>query len=125
VKNDVVCAAQKVEYRDSYPLLNLDAKDDDENLLPLLTKSDVWQYEDEYRLVAQEQAQAVPAATLICRNNLLRLPGGALEAVIVGCNARPDTVKTLREMVKKHAPGLTTKRAVRVRNHYALIVCDV
>jgi hypothetical protein len=44
-------SAIKVQYRDTYPTLALDADDD---LSIFYTKSSDWQYEDEYRLVAEE-----------------------------------------------------------------------
>ena len=51
--NDVVCAALKVEYCDEYPFLDLSDDSAEQNLLPLISKSSNWAYEDEYRLIAQ------------------------------------------------------------------------
>ncbi len=122
VKNVVVCAAQKVEYRDVYPALRLDATDEYQNLLPILTKSEVWKYEDEYRLIAQDEAHAVHADTLKTTNNFLRLPLGALKAIVLGCGAPQATVGMVTEIIGKHSPGMQVKRAVRTPNRYALTI---
>lgn len=120
VKNAVLCAAQKVEYGEVYPLLNLNAEDDRQNLLPLLTKSHVWSYEDEYRLIAQEASQAISSGTLMTRDNMLKLPAGALKSIIVGCMAASSTILAIEELVRTNGGGISVKKAVRIPNHYSL-----
>lgn len=90
---------------------------EDENLIPLLTKSDVWSYEQEYRLVAQERSFATAHRTLMTTDNYLTLPEGALTSIIVGCQGQLDEV---RELVSKHAPEVLVKQVERIPNRYAL-----
>jgi hypothetical protein len=72
-QNEVVCCAQQVEYRGEFPILPLYSDSQDDNLVPLLTKSDVWTYESEYRLVAQERSNRTPHDTLVADKNHLKL----------------------------------------------------
>ena len=65
------CAAIQVQYRQMYPSFHLD---DGKDLSPLYTKSFHWQYEEEYRLIVQEESSAFRVDTLITRNQLYRLP---------------------------------------------------
>ena len=116
-RNDVICCALRVEYRREYPLMRLYSDDPDENLIPLLTKSDVWSYEQEYRLVPQERGLATNHETLMTDNNYLELPKGALTSIIVGCQGPFEEVRAL---VSEHAPELSVRRAVRVPDRYAL-----
>lgn len=93
---------------------------DDAALFILLFKSGVWSYEEEYRLIAQERAVAIPGAdTLMTDNSLLQLPAGALRAVITGCQKDHDSVRTLVQQV---APQVRVRRAVRVPNRYELTI---
>ncbi len=116
-RNDLICCALRVEYGREYPLMRLYSDDPDENLIPLLTKSDVWSYEREYRLVAQERSNGTDHETLVTDNNYLKLPDGALTSIIVGCQGPFDDVQNL---VRLHAPGLPVRKAVRIANRYAL-----
>lgn len=101
VRNDVMASALKIEYCDAYPSLNF-AEDGMENLLPLITKSNDWAYEDEYRLIAQERSAANTGGTLMTDNNFLALPSGILKAVIVGCMMSESD----REAIKNWLIGL-------------------
>ena len=90
-------------------------------LTALLSKSDAWKYEREYRLIAQECDNAIYHDTLMTDNNLLTLPEGALLSVIVGCQGPYESVRNLVDQV---APHVTVKRAVRVPNRFELrIMC--
>lgn len=116
-RNEVICCALQVEYSPKFPLMSAYSDGEDENLIPLLTKSDVWSYEQEYRLVAQERSFATAHETLMTENNYLILPKGALTSIIVGCQGQFDEV---RELVSKHAPDVLIKQAERIPNRYAL-----
>ena len=72
-QNKVMCCAQQIEYRGDFPVLALYSDDQDDNLVPLLTKSNVWTYESEYRLVAQEKSNRTPHDTLIADKNCVKL----------------------------------------------------
>ena len=88
-----------------------------ENLLPLIAKSEMWKYENEYRLVAQDTANATGHETLLATNGFLKLPAGALQSVIVGCQGSYDVVQNL---VRKCNPGFPVLHARKVDNRYAL-----
>ncbi len=116
-RNEVICCALRVEYSPEFPIMRPYSKDPDEDLVALLSKSDVWGYEKEYRLVAQERNFATQHETLMTQDNYLTLPKGALTSVIVGCQGRFEEV---RKLVHVYAPDISVKRAERVPNRYEL-----
>ncbi len=117
LRNDVMCGALKCEYQPEFPVLKLWDNDYHSNLLPLLSKADVWREEKEYRIVAQERKNAVGADTLMTDDGFLKLPDGAIASVVVGCQAVYATVEAV---VRKTAPGLRLRRAVRLPDRYAI-----
>lgn len=120
IANATLCGALKCDYLPAFPLMKLHDDSDDAALLILLSKSDVWSYEEEYRLIAQERAFAIPGAdTLMTDNSMLQLPVGALRAVITGCQADHHSVRT---MVQQVAPQVRVRRAVRIPNRYELAI---
>ncbi len=116
-RNTVMCCALGVQYSRDFPITRAYSNDDVENLVPLLTKSDVWSYEREYRLVAQESNKRTKHDTLITENNYLRLPDNALTSIIVGCQGPFEDVRSL---VNQFAPQVQVRRAERIPNRYAL-----
>jgi len=120
--NDVVSSALKVEYFDEYPFLDLSDDSAEQNLLPLISKSSDWAYEDEYRLVAQERAAALGTGSLMMDDHLLRLPPSAIKSVIVGC-AMPDHARDeLRQILAQTGGTLEIKRAIRIRDYYRVTI---
>lgn len=117
LRNNVMCNALKCEYTSEFPIMKLHDREDADVLRILLAKADPWSYEREYRIVAQEREHAVSTDTLITDKGLLKLPKGALTSVIVGCQGDYEKV---RRLVLAYAPNVKVKRAVRVRNRYAL-----
>ena len=80
--NEIFGSAMKINYADEYP--QFDFTNDD--ILSLVTKSRVWSYEDEYRVVALERFVGPPVAGVLrTRKNFLRMPRHALQSVIMGC----------------------------------------
>lgn len=119
IQNEVVCCALEVQYSSEFPMTRQYSDDLAENLLPLLAKSDVWKYENEYRLIAQEAANATAHDTLITNNGQLRLPEGALSAIIVGCQAQYDAVQDVVHRCNTRVPLL---RARKTANRYKLSI---
>jgi hypothetical protein len=117
LRNDVMCGALKCEYQPEFPILKLRDNDIESSLLPLLSKVDVWCDEKEYRVVAQERKNAVGADTLMTDDGFLNLPDGAIASVVVGCQADYAAVEVV---VRKAAPGLRLRRAVRLPDRYAV-----
>lgn len=118
-RNTVMCSATQVEYCNVFPIGRLYSKDEDDQLVPLLTKADVWSYEREYRLVAQERSNSTPHDTLITESNYLQLPPNALTSIIIGCQAPFDEVQ---QLVRGLAPHLPVRRAVREPDRYAVTI---
>jgi hypothetical protein len=118
-RNVVMCSATQLEYCNEFPMVRLYSKDEDDNLVPLLTKADVWSYEREYRLVAQDRGNSTPHDTLLTEANYLRLPPNALTSIIVGCQAPFDEVE---QIVRCFAPGLPIRKALREPDRYALTI---
>ena len=116
-RDEVMCCPLRVEYPQEFPVIRVYSNDLEDNLRPFLTKADVWEYEHEYRLIAQERGVATADETLITDNNLLRLPETALLSVIVGCQGDYGEVERL---IAEAAPELPVKKAVRVPNRFEL-----
>src|SRR5258708_9817427 len=112
--NEVLSSSLQVVYCETYPPLDLADDDSQTILLPLITKAKAWEYEEEYRLIAQEEAEALNYESLITKNNLLLLPDGALTAIIVGCVAPEATREAVRATVGRSGRNLDLKHAVRV-----------
>lgn len=123
--NDVLSSALKVVYCDTYPQLDLADDDSQMILLPLITKARAWEYEDEYRLIAQEESEALNLDSLITKGNLLELPDGAIASIIVGCVAPEATRDAVRDIVRRSGRNVELKQAVRVPNHYSLTIKDI
>lgn len=117
VRNEVICCALEVQYFPEFPMTRQYSDDLAENLLPLIAKSEMWKYENEYRLVAQDTANATGHETLLATNGFLKLPAGALQSVIVGCQGSYVVVQNL---VRKCNPGFPVLHARKVDNRYAL-----
>lgn len=119
-RNPMFCQALQVSYSVDYPMLDLTATDDPDVLAPLLYKSAVWSYENEYRLVAQEQATSTGHDTLIAKNNLVQMPRGSLTSIIVGCLAPDSTVAELKAVMNQCGVSVPLKRAIRAADQYKL-----
>jgi hypothetical protein len=117
VRNETICGAQEVQYFEQFPMTRQYSNDLNENLLPLLAKGKHWEYEHEFRLVAQEERNATEHETLRCSDGHLKLAEGALLSVIVGHNGPYERV---RDIVTKHAPKVHIQRAHLVENRYEL-----
>jgi hypothetical protein len=121
--NAVFGSAQEVTYLASYPKWTPHSLMTGDGPHVLLTKSDDWQYEREYRVIGLGEGIARPykGHPLMLSGNFLGLPAGALQAVIVGCEAGYETIKALVSAV---APSLKVKRAVRARTRYRLEIVE-
>jgi hypothetical protein len=111
-------SAVQVTYRFDYPKWapNLVASNPAEILL---TKSDDWKYEREYRIIGLGESIQRPfdASPLTLRDNFMHLPEGSIKSVIIGCEANFSQVE---QTVRSAAPAMSIKRAVRSPNKYRL-----
>jgi hypothetical protein len=122
--NLVFASSIQIQYSEEYPTLNFTIDGQDPlGLLPLLVKSDVWSYEEEYRVIAQEVFQLPRADILRTRRNFLNCPPGALRAVIMGCMIPQPDAAELRRIIDRQLPQhVPLKRAVRSPDRYSLSI---
>jgi len=117
--NRLFSGAMKVSYLSHYPKLLPHEMGTSQAIQVLLTKSEVWAYEEEFRLVGIPQAP--PGAPMLLDSDWINLPRGSLTAVILGCQADEGRIK---RFFKGHAPQLPLKKAVRARNQYRLTITE-
>jgi hypothetical protein len=115
----LIGAAQEVKYLSLYPEwapYDLMAKREPH---VLLTKSLDWEYEREYRIICMAEGvrREINDHPLILRDGYLRLPDGALESVIAGCESDYERIGSL---VSRCAPQVKLKRAVRSAYKYEI-----
>ena len=119
VRQTDLCTAIQIQYRETYPSFRLDG---DRDLSPLYTKSSDWQYEDEYRLIAQEEHHAFNHPTLKTRDQFYKLPSGSLLSIIIGANAPDETRSMIRSIVGRSGSNLRIREARRAADRYALLI---
>jgi Protein of unknown function (DUF2971) len=115
-RNQQIQWAYRVHYRETYPPYRLYEDADNANLVPIFTKSNVWEYEREYRMVAEERQRPRPIM-LETRDSTLRLAQGTLVGVVLGCQC--DAAHAL-DLIDQYGPDLRVRRAKRMTNRYAL-----
>ena len=118
VRNNLFCAALPVEYLGSYPMFSVAATDEYSNLRPLLTKSDDWDYEDEFRLVASEHPSTFPGVPTT-KGGFLPFPKEALQSVIVGAQMSQNDRELIRTIINGSGWDVALKAAVRVPDRYS------
>lgn len=123
VQNELFCGALQVEYLQSYPQFSVAATDEDANLQPLLTKSAVWRYEDEYRLIVSEHPFVFPGMPTT-KEGFLPLPKGALQSVIVGTKMSAADRETVKTLVAGSGWGTALKVASLVPDRYEFEITD-
>ena len=115
--NDLIGTTQQVKYRKTYPeWTNPYEMPDPLDLI--LTKSEEWWYEREWRIVATP----LDGPLKICNADFVRLPDGALTAIIVG--AASSCYDEVTSIVRTHAPTVLVKRARKVPYSYSLVIED-
>jgi hypothetical protein len=120
VDNPVMCGAYQVQYCESYPSMALAGGPVEEVLIPLITKSDDWQRENEYRVIAQEKSAAVGGPTLLTENNFLQFAPEILKAVIVGCRMQKADRDVIQGWVNAIGGRIELKEAVQIPNRYEI-----
>ena len=94
----------------------------------LITKSKVWAYECEWRIVAEERAVAKergvaqPAGTITTDNGFLELPPGVLKSIIIGCLATKESRELVARLVRTHAPEVLVRQATLASDSYDLVI---
>ncbi len=124
-RNEIISGALQVKYLDQYPILNFADNTEIGNILPLVTKSSVWSYEQEYRLIAEEEDHQKANETLKTKNDFFYLPNGILTGIIMGCMMKDSDKEALKEIVSKLSPKIQLKSAVRVPDKFSLEIIDI
>jgi Protein of unknown function (DUF2971) len=117
-KQDLVSAI-KVQYRETYPTFSLNEHND---ISPFYTKSAEWQYEHEYRLIAEEEGDAFSDGTLKTRDGFYMLPDGALKSVIIGALATDTVRRQIKSVVQRINPAVVVRQATCMRDRYQLAI---
>ena len=110
--------ATKVIYRRTYPAYDITGT----GYEPLITKSDVWAYEAEWRIVAEERGVAQALGTIKTDNGFLTLPPGVLKSIIIGCLASEESRQLVARLVRTHAPDVLVRQATLARDSYDLVI---
>jgi len=108
--------ATKVEYRGAYPAYDIETV----GYEPLVTKSNDWAYEAEWRLIAEDGAIARTSDILKTDDDFLRLPSDTLKSVIIGALATAATVKRVKELVRHHGNKVLIRTAKISMDRYKL-----
>lgn len=124
VDNELFSGALRVTYLKSYPQFDVNSTEADENLLPLLSKSDVWSYEDEFRVIATEQPFIFPDVPTTT-GNLLALPKGSLQSVIIGTEMPASDREVVKTLVTASGWNTTLKIARLVPDRYELEIVNL
>jgi hypothetical protein len=114
--------AYRVDYSDTYPPLRMYEESEEAELVPIFTKSYVWTYEQEYRLVGEERRSALSKNRQEYRipmidKSTLRLEEGVLKGVVLGCKCDFDRAMAVLD---EFAPDLRVQRAQLKTNRYEL-----
>jgi hypothetical protein len=113
--NVLFSEALEVIYRSEYPSW-VPQEMEQSAFEMFLTKSDDWKYEKEFRIIGALNSDR---EHLILNGECLRLPPGALQSILVGCEADYAKVK---EVVHEHASHLPVRHVVRAANQYRLVI---
>jgi hypothetical protein len=125
-------SAREVSYFKSYPdstpqLLETQTTDPSRSVSEphgldlLLMKSDVWSYENEFRIIglAGDSERPVKEHPLLIKDGFLDIGEGALKAIIIGCEANYEEIVNL---IRTCDPTIAIKRAVRSPTEFRLVV---
>jgi hypothetical protein len=119
VRQPNLCSAIQVQYRKTYASFRLD---DHRDVSPFYTKSSDWQYEDEYRLIAEEERGAFDHRTLKTQDQFYKLPSGSVMSIIIGAKAPEETHKTVRDIVNRSGSNVLLRQARRAPSRYELLI---
>jgi hypothetical protein len=123
--DEIFSGAFQVEYLDTYPSFKLTEDNLQINLMPLVTKSAVWRYEDEFRVIAEEHDKARSSGSLHTHDGFLSIPQTSLRAIILGCEMSAASRDSVRELIRWSERHIALKQATRVHNHYSLSIREI
>ncbi len=118
-RTDPISAAFKVSYQDQLPCSIIPEHGEDDAEKALLTKSDAWDYEEEFRLIARDSRVPPLPNTLIATDGILPIGDRSLVGIIVGCQC--NGADEIIDMVRRHQPSITVRQAKRQAHRYGLV----
>jgi hypothetical protein len=119
VPNTKFQSAFQVQYQKEYPKFLL--HDHETALRMLHIKSDDWKYEQEFRLICTRSTK-VAHSPLILEGNYLQIGPNDLTSIIVGCQIEDQARKSIRDLIREHAPTVRLRQAHRSMNNYRLLI---
>lgn len=117
VRTEPFIGACKVVYQPTLPVNTLLEHENDTMIKTLLTKSDVWSYEQEYRVIAKDEREPIPNMPTAV-NSLVHIGEAALVRITVGC--RCDQTDRIVDMVQRHQPQVSVRKANRHPHRYGI-----
>lgn len=124
VQNELFCGALQVQYFKEYPILSITDTDEDANLRFLLSKSDDWAYEQEFRVIATQHPFVIPDFPT-ANQGFVGFPLGALKAVIVGPLMPESDRMLINDIVRKSGWNIAVKVASLVQNRYQIEIPSI
>lgn len=112
-----IAGAFKVSYQTELPQSIIPEHNEDAAEKALLTKSDVWDYEEEFRLIARDARMPLPNF-LVATDNFVPIGDQALIGIVIGCQC--DGADEIIDMVRQHQPTVTVRQAKRHQHRYGL-----
>lgn len=116
--------AIKIKYEKRYPIYKIYNEELEKELRPFITKYDMWQYEDEFRMFSTEWPEKVmdyPQS----KNSCLSFPTKTLKAVIVGCKMPVKDIEKVKCLILKSRLKVALKKAEMVPNEYKLEIKEI
>ncbi len=118
VNNSKFAGAQRVDYQKEYPALLFHVAEDAMRML--LIKSDIWGYEQEFRLICPRFTNVT--TPFLMNGDYLSIGPRDLKSIIVGCQAKDETIKAITGLVQEHAPHVALRYARRAPDRYDLVI---
>ena len=117
-RNELISGAMRVEYFPNYPHFDVAATSDDAELLAFLAKSDLWGYENEFRIIATEHPHVIRSMPT-SQEGFVALPAGALKSVIIGTQMPAADRQVIRDLIEGAGKNIALHVAELVRDRYA------
>ncbi|QPF93759.1 DUF2971 domain-containing protein [Bradyrhizobium commune] len=115
--------AAEVRYVRDYPRFTI-TDGPDERFEAFLTKSASWSYENEFRLIGDENEYPSLTAAIATKAGKFAIPPMTLTAVILGCSASDSTRKSIADLVSSSRQWPKLKIATRMKDRYQLEIRD-
>jgi hypothetical protein len=125
-ENEIFGTAIRVEYRSAYPVFDLSDNEGNIVLLPWTTKSEVWSYENEFRVIGQERNSNPPGEVLRTRSGLSKFRLTYLNSIILGCSIDVRAKQEIASIVRRQIwPPTQLKQMKRSHDKYDLVMENV